>query len=296
MPAILDSVLSELLSRQVSEGAWAFRAQARSPALEPTCLALLALASCADSLSPEPFLRMQLPGGSWGSVAGDEEGSGLTGLAVITLNRLGFAGVPVECAISWLVRTAGREARWPWKWKFLITDTKVRFNPGKFGWPWQPLTCSWVIPTAFAVLALKQTRPICDNAKRRIRLGIEMLLDRSCPGGGWNAGNGIACGRPLSAHIDATAAALLALQREPPNHIIDASLQWMQNEARACTAIWSVAWATLALEIYDHPVGVLQQHLVSNTQPECVRDNATLAITALALKCGDGNNPFKVRQ
>jgi hypothetical protein len=32
-----------------------------------------------------------------------------------------------------------------------------------------------------------------------------MLLDRMCPGGGWNAGNSVVYGVPLTPHIDATA-------------------------------------------------------------------------------------------
>jgi hypothetical protein len=39
-----------------------------------------------------------------------------------------------------------------------------------------------------------------------------MLLDRACPTGGWNAGNGVVYGVALKPHIDATATALLAMQ------------------------------------------------------------------------------------
>ncbi len=37
-----------------------------------------------------------------------------------------------------------------------------------------------------------------------------MLLDRVCPGGGWNAGNGVVYGVALAPHPDDTAIALLA--------------------------------------------------------------------------------------
>jgi hypothetical protein len=39
-----------------------------------------------------------------------------------------------------------------------------------------------------------------------------MLLDRACPGGGWNAGNGVVYGTALAPHPDDTAIALLALR------------------------------------------------------------------------------------
>jgi hypothetical protein len=92
----------------------------------------------------------------------------------------------------------------------------------KFGWPWQPATCSWVVPTALSVLALKQTPAsgVDRRAVHRIRRGEEMLLDRACPQGGWNAGNGVVYGSAMAPHLDATALALLALQDEPLSSVI----------------------------------------------------------------------------
>ena len=55
------------------------------------------------------------------------------------------------------------------------------------------------------------------RAAERIRLGTEMLLDRACPAGGWNAGNGVVLGSPLKPHIDPTAIALLALKDHAAN-------------------------------------------------------------------------------
>ena len=55
-----------------------------------------------------------------------------------------------------------------------------------------------MIPTAFSLIALQQVRNAGlrhePHLNERISLGISMLLDRMCPGGGWNAGNGIAFG------------------------------------------------------------------------------------------------------
>jgi hypothetical protein len=81
---------------------------------------------------------------------------------------------------------------------------------------------SWVIPAAFRVIVLRQisNRRLKRTAKvsERIGMGISMLLDRMCPGGGWSAGNGMAFGVPYAPYIDATAIALLALgghEKEP---------------------------------------------------------------------------------
>ena len=36
------------------------------------------------------------------------------------------------------------------------TDRNVRFDPDKYGWPWVAGSASWVIPTAFSIIAIKQ--------------------------------------------------------------------------------------------------------------------------------------------
>jgi hypothetical protein len=84
------------------------------------------------------------------------------------------------------MKCQGREADWFWRWKFLTADRHVRFDPDKFGWPWVPDTCSWVVPTAFAILALSQVPCSCaglEDIPLRVDLGIEMLMDRACPRG-----------------------------------------------------------------------------------------------------------------
>jgi hypothetical protein len=194
-------------------------------ALEPTCLALLALRQ-DQRTNAQSFLGAQRPDGSWPAFVSDDGPSGLTGLALLTLNSLGTFPEAANRAAHWLLQTRGREASLLWKWKFLTTDTRVRFNPDKFGWPWQPGTCSWVVPTAFGVLALKQSFPCCRRGQiaYRIQRGVKMLLDRACPSGGWNAGSGVVYGTPMQPHLDATAIALLALRGEPRQELIERGL------------------------------------------------------------------------
>lgn len=264
-------------------------------ALEPTCLALMAL-RLARPANTQVLLDAQRPDGSWGSFASDDEASGLTGLALLTLKALRASPSAANQAADWLLHAKGREANWPWKWRFRTTDTRVGFDPDKFGWPWQAATCSWVVPTAFALLALKQSFPGSRNGKitTRIRRGVEMLHDRACPRGGWNAGNGVVYGTPMTPHVDATAIALLALRSEPGNILIRRSLRWLEHQAALCPAAWSLAWSILALEAYDLPVASLQQRLMSVAEPIEASDTATLAVAALALDCTVSGNPFKV--
>jgi hypothetical protein len=293
--ALADSIRTELLARRLSNGCWSWAPNHCQAALEPTCLALLALRGVAQL--PEPLLDRQLRDGSWAAFDGDAEPSGLTGLALLTLGVLGAQGIYRQRAESWLVQTRGRESVWPWRWKFRTLDTTVRFDPGEFGWPWQPATCSWVVPTAFAVLALKQSAALHRNPKiaHRVGCGVRMLLDRACPGGGWNAGNGIVYRHAMLPHIDTTAIALLALQGEPPAAITDLSLCWLDQRIRACTSPWSLAWTILAFHVHERKLDLLQDRLSLIAKTINESDSATLAVAALALDCTAANNPFGLR-
>jgi hypothetical protein len=298
--ALRTELKSALIKQELSGGGWSYGSTVGQAALEPTCLALLALrwdSSPARALGLEFLLRMQNPNGSWPAFSGDDsEGSGLTALAVIALINNGEMALQTERGVEWLLRLKGRESHWLWRWKFETTDTHVRFDPNKFGWPWQPGTCSWVIPTALSIIALKQGFVCCkpEQVSFRIRRGTEMLLDRVCPGGGWNAGNGVVYGIPLAPHLDATAIALLALGGEESNGAIASGLDWLEHRAGTCSAPWSLAWSILALDTYGRPVEGLLARLCTLSDKGFLTDSATLAAVILAIDCLVEGNVFKV--
>jgi hypothetical protein len=121
-----------------------------------------------------------------------------------------------------------------------------------------------------------------------------MLLDRACPDGGWNAGNGIVYGCPISPHIDATAVALLALQGDSSPEIVRRSIAWLEDTAQFCDAPWSLAWSILALHVWRQRVEVLQHRLTRLAESDLPGDTATLADMVLALECSTSGNPFEV--
>ena len=289
-----------LIARQLPGAGWSYGPASSQPALEPTCLALLALRwdpGPARTYGLKFLLGAQNLNGSWPAFSGDDgEGSGLSAIAVIALINSGEMTLQIERGLTWLLSSKGRESHWLWKWKFENWDTHVRFDPNKFGWPWMPGACSWVIPTALSIIALKQAFVCCktDQVSFRIRRGVEMLLDRACPGGGWNAGNGVVYGVPLAPHVDATATALLALRGEERSDTIDASLAWLERAAATCPAPSSLAWSILALDAYDRPIDCLADRLGALKDSSNLWDSATLAITTLALSCPVQGNVFKV--
>ena len=93
----------------------------------------------------------------------------------------------------------------------------VAQNDAYYGWSWTPDTASWVEPTSYAFLVLRRFAPRDASAafRDRLRVAESMLLDRMCPGGGWNCGNPMVYGAPGEAQIGPTVWALLALRRMP---------------------------------------------------------------------------------
>ena len=292
--------VQELIKRQLPDGGWPFNAGTAQTAVEPTALALLALPSNSvreRDAAVRFLLHLQSANGSWPAFSGDDEGgSGLTGLALYALIRCCAQGMVCNRAIQWLIKSRGWESHWLWKWKFRTSDRHVRFDPDKFGWPWMPETASWVVPTAYSLLALEHVRGNSqqDLVKHRIRRGVEMLYDRICPEGGWNAGNGVVYGFPLAPHPDATALALLSLLNEPPNDFITVSLGWLERRAETCFAPWSLAWTILALDAFGRPTANLTYRLISVVDNAEVSDCATLGVVSLALRRAAGDNAFRV--
>lgn len=292
------SLLTEVLrSRQMYSGGWAYRGSQES--IEATCLAALALMPETKTRGAAIgfLLGSQLRDGSWPAFKGDSEGSWATALAICTLNMTGDFVAQRDKGARWLITNRGREARWLWRWKFKTVDRAVRFDPDKYGWPWSADTASWVIPTAFSLVALKQFTACnrSEASENRIILGVKMLLDRECLGGGWNAGNSMVYGNPLRPHVEATAIALLALQDEPQSAGIRDALDWLTTRAAALRSAESLAWIILSLFVYRQPIETLKDALALTSAESIDNQNtATLATALLALKCGEMIHPFEV--
>jgi hypothetical protein len=289
-PVVLSDLLAELALRQLPCGGWAALASSSQPAIEPTCYSALAIGSApvGDIERAQGFLlRTQNPNGSWPVFPGDDqEGGWITSLAVTALRDVALA-IPARLqGIHWVLNCAGKESNWFWKWKFRTADRHVRFDPDKYGWPWFPDTASWVVPTASAILALKQVPCSCGDLNRvaaRIDCGTQMLFDRACPGGGWNAGNGVVYGTALAPHPDDTAIALLALRDREKDAVVQGSVDYLQRVAPTLWVPWSLSWAILALAAHCRPTASLSSSLAGLPDLTSIEDTSTLALVCLAL-------------
>jgi hypothetical protein len=277
-------------------GGWSFYGSGQA-SIEATCFAELALANTHPGRTGKLLLHAQRDDGAWPAFVGDPDASWTTALAISTLSALNDSSPAPQRAVAWLLNTRGREGHWLWRWKFKTSDRQVHFDPDKFGWPWISGTNSWVIPTAFSLIALKQFTA-CTRSKLsagRIRTGVDMLLDRACVGGGWNAGNSVVYGVALAPQVEPTAIALLALQDEPQSELIRQSLAWLKAQTAGRHSVSGLAWAILTLFIYQEQILELKERLAGIVADGVrIRNHATLATAALALNCGETIHPFAV--
>ena len=252
---------------------------------EEAVLKLLALRK--RGTDPNALIRMQHPSGGWPGFLGTRPPSAFhTGLALVALRPFQTPSMKpaVERAFGWLSVLDGLESHWLWRWKFRFFDKQVQFDPMKSGWPWVEGTVSWVAPTALSILAFRSW----DRDSDRVPKAVDMLLDRACLRGGWNAGNSVAFGIELSPHPDFTAMALLALrglaQADLP--LVRASLDYLARRLEDSESIYCLAWAVMALSAYGHEGAypLRQQLEKAVTTQAAISSTRVLALAALALE------------
>ena len=218
---------------------------------ESTSLQIMA---CRGRVDAKSILRSQRRSGAWSAMPDSgPENCFHTALALMALKASTTSREippPATRAFAWLDSIAGVEDHWLWKWKFRYFDRQVRFDPRKTGWPWVQGTVSWVAPTTMVILAHRAW----SRKAPRLATAVQMILDRACPQGGWNAGNSEVFGVALDPHPDFTAMALIALQGrvEPSEPIIAKSLDYLAVRLKESRSLYSLGWAALALGAWGH--------------------------------------------
>lgn len=116
------------------------------------------------------------------------------------------------------------------------------------GWPWIEGTFAWVGPTALGVLALRASG---RGNHPRAHEGVELILDRQLPAGGWNYGNSLVFGRELLASPESTGMALAALAGRAEEPAIAKSLDYLIESARELRTPLGLGWALLGLSAWE---------------------------------------------
>jgi uncharacterized protein (DUF362 family) len=242
----LIPIFDRLAGQASPGGGWGY--QPGQPAhLEPTALALLALAVEPDRYAPhtEAALRVVAdhaqPDGSYRLNRGRPQAAWPTALVLFARAALGQPAESLRVTSERLLALEGRAVKAdPEVADMLDIDSQL------LGWPWAEDNFSWVEPTAWACLAL---RAAGHGDHPRVREGLRLLLDRAFDTGGVNYGNRCVLGKRTEPIPGPTALMLLALQGvEDPR--IDAAVGYLRVHGEQTTDLEHLAWIRLALTVH----------------------------------------------
>jgi hypothetical protein len=212
-------------------------------------------------------------------------GSWITSLTCSVLAADGQSAKDVAVGLKWLCDDFPRDSS-PWMRFVQSLRPKSHIhsqNDSYRGWGWTPKTASWVEPTAFALMALRDApaEQLPRNAAERRDLAVALLYDRMCPGGGWNSGNPRVYGVDGDALVLPTCWALLALREAPEKPGRALSLAWLQKELAKIASAASLAVARMTLENY----GFEPPHASRDLQDWSAQELAAQGTHVLAWVC-----------
>lgn len=240
--------LDALLSLARADGGWGYQRD-QEIQLEPTCVALLALArdqaAHADVLARgRAALETQSDGkGSYRLTRGRPEAIWPTSLALAARTALGESAASRETTVRKLLEVRGMT---------IIGDPEVDkimdIDPTRVGWPWAEGTFAWAEPTAWAVLALRMNG---HGSHPRVIEGVGLLLNRCFEDGGINYGNRRVLNAMTEPIPGPTAIFLLALQGQNDPRVA-AAAKYLMHAVETMTDLEHLGWAKLALAVHDH--------------------------------------------
>ncbi|WP_157369661.1 DUF362 domain-containing protein [Zavarzinella formosa] len=244
--------LDALVSLVRADGGWGYQRD-QEIQLEPTCMALMALAghqaAYADLIArSRAALETQSDGkGLYRLLRGRPEAFWPTALSLAARAALGEPKANREASIRRLLEVRGRT---------IIGDPEVDkivdIDTTKVGWPWADGTFAWAEPTAWAVLALRLNG---EGDHPRVIEGVKLLLDRCFEDGGINYGSRRMLGIITEPIPGPTAIFLLALQGSDDPRVA-AARQYLMRVVEPMTDLEHLGWAKLALAAHDHDPAV----------------------------------------
>jgi len=292
-------MIGALRESQAADGGWGAVPGSRSNT-ECTALGLMAMEAAAPDGSTDRaravdwLVSRQNADGGWpvDDVVG--ESGWVTTLAVMALaGRPGAEDTTIR-GVEWILGEQAAQVSWRARLReFLRGSQVVELDFSLNGWPWATGTFSWVEPTTYAMLALKG--PGGYGASRRARTRIEeaeaMLLDRVCPGGGWNYGNKRVLDVDLEPYPDTTALALLALQRNPRDPAIEDGFRALDRLMDARASGLALGLGALARRAWQLDPGPWTARLATRfAATGFLGETRSIAFGAMAV--AQGSNPF----
>jgi len=277
MSTVIHNLTESLRRSQNADGGWGYF-PGKASRLEPTAFAALALAGTVDGRAAAAVLHqwpstdgllLERPGG--------EPNYGFHGVALLAMRACGIEHRSGTVSlIAALQRVKG-----------------VRLPPSTTGsqdntlqaWSWIPQTFSWVEPTAWCLLSLKKWAPT-NRAVDPARLdeAERLLINRSCPEGGWNYGNADVLGKDLRAYVPTSAIALLALQHRRDHPVVERSVDYLEKQATSERSGTALALALLALRVYGRRDDGVRSALIEQLPiTMALQNHAAIALAVYAL-------------
>jgi hypothetical protein len=290
---MIADAINFLVKTQNPDGGWGATPDRQSNT-EATAVAVIALGSWNEAATPSSvqrgigwLLRLQRPDGSWPLRRDVDDPSWATALAVLGLARFDEHRRRTRDGARWLLGQRGRQLGWfaSLLYRFAPERMPVRLNPDLQAWSWTPGALSWIEPTAYSLIALKNLEATGAGwASDRIAEGDRLLYDRMCEGGGWNYGNSRAFGVELRPYPETTALALIALQDRRAEAANQLSLKRLAILTNEVSSGLSLSWAALCFSIYGQPVTEWRQRLARlYRKTHFLGETRTIALALLAL-------------
>jgi hypothetical protein len=247
--------LSAVLQRaRNADGGWAYHPGKRSR-IEPTCWALLALSQATPQPPNLDVLARWPRRDNWLiDLSGAPPNHAFNAIAALTLLQSVSTGQHAETIVRSLIGSKGVALR---------PDPAIRQDNSLQAWSWIDGTFSWVEPTAWCVLLLKQrlARGPYPDAAERIRVGEQLLNDRACRDGGWNYGSANVYGTDLLPYVPTTALALLALHDRANEPVVARGLEQLQRAVLTERSAVALSLAIICLRVYGRPTSRPEQQL-----------------------------------
>src|SRR5882724_101035 len=164
---LCSECLSLLRELQNADGGWPFHAGDQSR-VEPTCWASHTLFHSEQPRQSEvsrkalSFLHAsQLANGSWPAASQISAGSWVTSLVCSVLGTDAQSAQNIKAGLKWLCEDFPRDSSPLQRFANRLRPKSqiTSMNDSYRGWGWTPKTSSWVEPTSFALLALREVNP-----------------------------------------------------------------------------------------------------------------------------------------
>lgn len=199
---LTDKIVDRITQNKIANGAFVYHKGSLQGSGEATAWAMLAFQKkhiALDDKTVEWFLSLQLPGGEVRiSKAVDDLPIWLTPLFSYVVKKIGKLKAGKK-AIDFLLK---------FKPETYANTKALKQNNSLMGLSWTKGAFSWVEPTAWMLISLKEYS--YENHPRALE-AVSVLKDRFIPNKGWNYGNKNVYSSDLLPFYDTTAIALLAL-------------------------------------------------------------------------------------